>query len=140
MGNPTRSTGELTTQPRSRRLAAQLAVFAALVAFLPIPLVIPFWAIAIVPVSYLVISAGRVGSVGLVYGLVAAVFLYVIAKFLCNLIFRAQEPGMRKALVVAVVAILFVLSFLPIYKPGLDPPKPVVNIVGLFQRGISVGQ
>jgi hypothetical protein len=119
---------------------AQFAVFAALIAFLPIPLVIPFWAIAIVPVSYLLVSAPRVGKIGLGYGLVAALLLYVIAKVLCKLIYLAPEAAVRKALVITVMVILFVLSFLPIYKPGLDPPKPAVNLVGLFQHGIRVGQ
>lgn len=126
-------------QSPSRR-AAELAIFGALVAFLPIPFVVPFWAIAIVPISYLVLSGGKVGMVGLCYGLVAALVVYGASKMLCRLIYDARTQSTRTWFLSAFVLILFVASLLPIYKPGLDPPKPRVNILTLFQHGIPVGQ
>jgi hypothetical protein len=126
-------------QSPSRR-AAELVIFGTLVAFLPIPFVVPFWAIAIVPISYLVGSVGTVGMVGLCYGLVAALVVYGISRLLCRLIYYAKTQSTRPRFLRALVLILFVASLLPIYKPGLDPPRPRVNILTLFQHGIPVGQ
>lgn len=120
--------------------AAQLGIFAALVAFLPIPLIIPFWAIAIVPVSYLVLPGGRVGKVGAAYGLVAALGLYVAAIVLNRMAKSIRHRHARNALVITFMLTLAALSLLPIYKPGLDPRRPNVNIVKLFQHGIPVSQ
>jgi hypothetical protein len=78
--------------------------------------------------------------VGFLYGIVAFLGLYVITMLLCRLIFLAQLRSTRKRLVVSAVLALFVLSLLPIYSPGMDPPMRRVNIIRLFQHGIRVGQ
>lgn len=122
------------------RRATKWTIFAALVAFLPIPFVIPFFAMAIVPISYLLLLFINVGIVGFCYGLIATLIVYGISKGLCGLIYDSNTPSTRTGIVWALVLILFIASLFPIYKPGLDPPKPNVNIVGLFLHGIPVGQ
>lgn len=122
------------------RRAITLVVLVALVAFLPVPFFIPFWAAALVPVSYLLLAVRHVGAVGACYALVAALGLFGIAKFVIARINRVEKPSTQVRIVVALVLILAVLSLLPIYKPGLDPERPAVNLVGLFRVGISVGQ
>ena len=138
MSTQSKSTLEPSQPPQApSRRPTEFIVFAALVAFLPIPFVIPFWAAALVPISYLVCSFG-VG--GLVYGLVCATILFGVAKLLCRLIYLARERTTRIRWATALVLILFVMSLLPIYKPGLDPPTAGVNIIGLFRAGIPLGQ
>ena len=138
MSNEPESTPEPVQPPKGFGQREALAIiFAALLAFLPIPFLVPFWAMAVVPVSFLVISAG---AGGLAYGLLCSLVLYRVAKLLCWLIYQAEERSTRIRLVTALVLTLSVLSLLPIYKPGLDPPKPAVNIIGLFRAGIPTGQ
>jgi hypothetical protein len=132
---------------------AELIVFAALLAFLPVPLIIPFVVMALIPMSLLVFAflfflfavlhGGPPISVAIFFGfciLVIAPILYGIAKLLCSLIYRVRDRSTRITLVAAFVLTLFAMSLLPIYKPGLDPPKPSVNIIGLFRSTISGGQ
>lgn len=128
------------TQSPSRQ-AVKWTIFAALVAFLPIPFVIPFVAMAIVPMSFLILaSVVAVSFIFLCYSLVAALVVYGIATGLSGLIYDANTPATRTWLLRALVLILFIASLFPIYKPGLDPPKPNVNIISLFLHGIPVGQ
>ena len=76
----------------------------------------------------------------MLYGLVCATILYGVAKLLCRLIYLAPERTTRSRWLTALVLILFVMSLLPVYKPGLDPPTAGVNIIGLFRAGIPLGQ
>jgi hypothetical protein len=123
-----------------RGKGAQWAMFAASAIFFPIPFIIPFWAVATVPVSYLISSGSRVGKIGVAYGLVAAGGQFVISMLLNRLLHLIPNRITRNLLVVVFVIMLAIASLLPIYRPRMDPMRPGVNIMTLFQHGIPVGQ
>jgi hypothetical protein len=120
--------------------AAQWVIFVALTAFLPIPFMVPFWAMATVPVSYLISSGSRVGKIGVAYGLVSAGGFLVVSMLLNRLLKLIPNRIARTMLVVVFVMMLAIASVLPIYRPRMDPMRPGINIVTLFQQGIPVGQ
>jgi hypothetical protein len=126
--------------PMARSRAGQWIIFVALAFFLPIPFMVPFWATASVPVSYLISSGSRVGKIGVAYGLVAAVGLFIVSTLLNRLLTLIPNRIARNVLVIALMLILAIASLLPIYRPRMDPLRPGINIVTLFQQGIPVGQ
>jgi hypothetical protein len=130
--------------PSADRAPPQRAIkwilFAALVAFLPVPFYVPFWAMAHVPVSYLLFSVKRVGVVGVIFGILAMLIEFAIAAIAAHFIQRASERNIRTTILAALIAALAMMSLSPVYKPGLDPLRPGVNIIKLFKQGIPVGQ
>lgn len=140
----------ITTPQVPSRRKSELIIFAALLAFLPIPLIIPFFIMALLPMSLFIVAfffailpGGPPASYAVFPGLcilVLAPIWYGLAKWLCWLIYLARDRSTRIKLVTAFVLVLSVLSLFPIYTPGLDPPRPAVNIIGIFRSVIPVGQ
>ncbi len=126
-------------------LEAGLAM--SLAGFLPVPFVVPFFAVSLVPLSYLALSGFRQGDpawyqpqlTGLAGLLVVALYTLVLAGLMRAI--RGRSSGSRRSTIVlaGVTLALAIASLLPIYTVSLESPA-FENVLCLFCNAHRWGQ
>jgi hypothetical protein len=132
---------------RPRPAVLEIALASILAGFCPLPFIVPFFALSLVPLSYLALSGFRQGDPAWyqpqltgIGGLLVVAFYTLVLAGVMRAIRRWNSGSWRSTIeLVGAMVVLAMASLLPIYTFSLESPR-FENILCLFCNAHRWGQ